>query len=70
MSEQISGSPAPVDNDLAPGDVLRSEYGRTIRTVVAVDGDDVILRTPKGAIDAISLSAARRFWRKISSNEA
>lgn len=59
-----SASPL-VDGEINPGDILRSEYGRTIRTVLAVDGDSVILKMPNGSADAISLDSAKRFWRKI-----
>lgn len=51
--------------DLTPGDILRSEFGRTKRTVVAIDGDDVILRTPAGLVETIPVKSACQFWRRI-----
>ncbi|MBX9035201.1 hypothetical protein [Gordonibacter massiliensis (ex Traore et al. 2017)] len=65
MFVPVSDASPLADAELAPGDILRSEYGRTVRTVVSVEGDDVVVRTPKGSIEAIPLQSVRRFWRKI-----
>ncbi len=65
MYGPVTSDSSMADGEINPGDILRSEYGRTVRTVLAVEDDNVILRTPRGAADAIKLDAAKRFWRKI-----
>lgn len=63
--EPITRAQVRADEEISPGDIVRSEYGRTVRTIVSVDGDDVILRGPRGAVDVIPVRSLRQFWRKI-----
>lgn len=65
MYSPMTNEPSLTCDDINPGDILHSKYGRTVRTVLAIDGNNVILKTPNGSAGTISIDSARRFWRKI-----
>lgn len=67
MYSPISNEAPLADVALEPGDVLRSEFGRTKRIVVAVDEKTVVLRSNGGSAEVLPIASVRRFWRKIGS---
>lgn len=56
-------------DEIRPGDIVRSLYGRSVRAVLCVTEIDAVLRTPTGKAESVPLNALRRFWRKVGTIE-
>lgn len=65
MVDPVVRAQVIADEEIVPGDIVRSKYGRTVRTIVDIDGDNVMLRGSRGAVDVIPARSIRQFWRKI-----
>lgn len=65
----LTSSPSRSCFEVREGDVLRSKYGRATRTVVAIDGDNVILLAKTGSVQSIPRSSAETYWYKLHDEE-
>lgn len=54
-----------VAGEIATGDVLKSITGRTMRSVIYVDGESVVLRRPTGTIETMKMSQLERYWVRV-----
>lgn len=53
-----------VDGGVSVGDILFSKKTHSRRDVVAINGDEIVLRSPSGVIRPLSFSAVEEFWYK------